>query len=381
MEKPQPSPAVLPGRTIGILGGGQLGRMFALAARQMGYRVHALDPTRDCPAGQIADHEVCAAYDDKAKVVEFAENVEVVTFEFENIPAESLEAIAELRPVRPAPSVLHICRHRLREKDFLHSHGFPVTRYRAVRDPEELRLAVSEFGTPCVLKSADFGYDGKGQVLIKDEQQINAAWQQMGRPVGVLEAFVPFSKELSVVCARTIDGDVVSYPVAENEHRRHILDVTIVPASINVMVAQQAAGLARSITRTLDVVGVLAVEMFLVGEDRLLINELAPRPHNSGHFSIDACSTSQFEQQLRAVCRLPLGDVRLHSPVAMANLLGDLWLDGEPNWAAALRYPNVKLHVYGKHEPRPGRKMGHLTALAPSPAEARQIVVEARAAL
>jgi 5-(carboxyamino)imidazole ribonucleotide synthase len=373
--------AVLPGRTVGILGGGQLGRMFAIAARRMGYRVHALDPTDDCPAGQVADVEVSAAYDDVEAARRFAAGVDVVTFEFENIPAETLAAVAEVRPVRPSPEVLHVCRHRLREKDFLRQHGFPVTGYRAVQSAAEVTQALRDLGLPAVLKTADFGYDGKGQVRLDRPDQAAAAWQGLGRPLGVLEAFVPFVKEISVICARTARGEVLCYPPAENEHRRHILDVTTVPARLQPAVARRAAGLAVAVAEALQVVGVLAVEMFLLDTGELLVNELAPRPHNSGHFSVDACVTSQFEQQLRAVCGLPLGDVRLHRPAAMANLLGDLWAGGEPDWEAALAFPEVKLHLYGKREARPGRKMGHLTALADTAQAARELVLAARRAL
>jgi 5-(carboxyamino)imidazole ribonucleotide synthase len=373
-------PVILPGRTVGILGGGQLGRMFAIAARRLGYRVHAFDPTRDGPAGQIADHEVIAAYDDLDAARRFAADVDVVTFEFENIPAETLRAIAELKPVHPAPEVLHVCRHRLREKDFLSSHGFPVAPYRPVRSADELRQALAELGTPAILKTADFGYDGKGQTRLDSSEQAAEAWRHLGRPVGVLEAFVPFTQEISVICARGAGGAARLYGPAENVHLRHILDVTTVPASIAPAIARSAHELAQAITETLDVIGLLAVEMFVV-DGRLLVNELAPRPHNSGHYTFDACVTSQFEQQLRAVCGLPLGDVQLLRPSAMANLLGDLWQHGEPDWPAALAFPEVKLHLYGKAEPRPGRKMGHLTALAETAAEARRIALAARAAL
>jgi 5-(carboxyamino)imidazole ribonucleotide synthase len=371
---------VLPGRTVGILGGGQLGRMFAIAARRMGYRVHALDPTPDGPTGQVADVEVVAAYDDLDAARRFAAGVDVVTFEFENIPAETLRVIAETRPVHPAPEVLHVCRHRLREKDFLSRRGFPVTAYRAVDGAAPLAQALAELGTPAVLKTADFGYDGKGQVRIDRAVDHEAAWSRMGRPLGVLEAFVPFTQEISVICARAQTGEVCCYGPVTNVHSRHILDVTTAPADLPPALAHEALELARAITEALGVVGLLAVEMFVVGE-RVLVNELAPRPHNSGHYSFDACLTSQFEQQLRAVCGLPLGDVRLLRPAAMANLLGDLWQGGEPNWTAALAYPDVKLHLYGKHTARPGRKMGHLTALADTPAAAWARVLAARAAL
>jgi 5-(carboxyamino)imidazole ribonucleotide synthase len=370
--------AILPGKTIGILGGGQLGRMFAIAARRMGYRVHAFDPTSDCPTGQVADVEVNAAYDDIAAAEKFARDVDVVTFEFENVPAETLAAIQRIRPVHPSPHVLDTCRHRFHEKDFLSRQGFPVTKYRAVRNADELGRALAQLAAPAILKSADYGYDGKGQVRIDRAENLDQAWRTMGRPLGVLEAVVPFDREISVICARTQDGKTVCFEPGENVHVRGILDVTTVPASISAKVRDDAIALATAIAEALDVVGLLAVEMFVVGE-KILVNELAPRPHNSGHFSFDACVTSQFEQQLRAVCGLPLGDATLLSQVAMANLLGDLWAEGEPDWSRALIVdPRVKLHLYGKQRALPGRKMGHLTAMAPTAAEARQIVLAAR---
>jgi 5-(carboxyamino)imidazole ribonucleotide synthase len=372
---------ILPGQTVGILGGGQLGRMFAIAARRMGYRVHAFDATSDGPAGQVADVEVIAAYDDLEAARRFAAGVDVVTFEFENIPAEMLQVVAETRPVHPSPEVLHICRHRLREKEFLRRHGFPVASYRPVHSVLELTAALAEIGIPAILKTADFGYDGKGQVRIEQPEAVGAAWAAMGRPVGVLEAFVPFLRELSVICARTARGQVVCFTPVENVHVRHILDVTTAPGNLSPATARRAVELASAIVEALGVVGLLAVEMFELPEGELVVNELAPRPHNSGHFSFDACATSQFEQQLRAVCGLPLGSVELLRPAAMANLLGDLWQEGEPNWAAALAFPEVKLHLYGKGEARPGRKMGHLTALAATSERAREIVLAARAAL
>jgi 5-(carboxyamino)imidazole ribonucleotide synthase len=376
-----PDKPVLPGRPVGILGGGQLGRMFAIAARRMGYRVHAFDPTSDCPAGQVADVEVIAPYDDLEAAQRFARAVDVVTFEFENVSVETLHVISRYCPVHPAPEVLHVCQHRLREKDYLSKHGFPVAPYRPVASAEELRRAQGEVGTPAILKTADFGYDGKGQVRIERVEQADEAWRAMGRPLGVLEGFVPFRKEISVICARTASGQVVCYPPVENEHRRHILDVSTVPADISMHTARQAVELASAIAESLRVVGLLAVEMFLVGEGRLVVNELAPRPHNSGHFSFDACITSQFEQQLRAVCGLPLGDVTLLRPAAMVNLLGDLWQAGEPDWLAGLSFPEVKLHLYGKREPRPGRKMGHLTAMAETAGHARDRALAARGAV
>ncbi len=372
---------VLPGGTIGILGGGQLGRMFAIAARRMGYRVHALDPVQDGPAGQVADVEWVAPYEDVDVAKRFAAAVDVVTFEFENVPSETLAAVAELRPVFPSPEVLDTCRHRLHEKEFLRRNGFPVAAFAPVRSSDELRAALASLGVPAILKTAEFGYDGKGQARIDDVANADSAFARMGRSLGVLEAFVPFLCELSVVVARSRTGDVVPFEVAENRHEKHVLDVSLVPARVSVETRARARDLACAVAKALDVVGVLGVEMFYLPNGDIVINELAPRPHNSGHFSFDACVTSQFEQQLRAVCGLPLGDPTLLRPVAMANLMGDLWANGEPNWMAAAGFADVKIHLYGKIEARPGRKMGHLVAMADTVELAEQRVIEARAAL
>lgn len=375
---PSTNASVLPGGTIGILGGGQLGRMFAIAARRMGYRVHALDPVQDGPAGQVADVEWVAPYEDIEMARKFAAAVDVVTFEFENVPAETLAAVAELRPVYPSPQVLDTCRHRLREKEFLQGNGFPVAGFAPVRSVDELRTALKRLGTPAILKTAEFGYDGKGQVRIDDVSLAEEAFARMGRSLGVLEAFVPFSCELSVVVARSRTGDVVPFEVAENRHEKHVLDVSLVPARVSAQTRAKAQDLACAVARALDVVGVLGVEMFHLPNGYLIVNELAPRPHNSGHFSFDACVTSQFEQQLRAVCGLPLGDPTLLRPVVMANLMGELWGAGEPNWANAAAFPEVKIHLYGKTEARVGRKMGHLVAMGETVEQAEARVLEAR---
>jgi 5-(carboxyamino)imidazole ribonucleotide synthase len=373
---------VLPGQTIGILGGGQLGRMFAIAARRMGYRVHALDPTADCPTGQVADREINAEYDDLDAARRFASGVDVVTFEFENVPTETLAAISEIRPVHPSPFVLDTCRHRLREKSFLTKHGFPVAEFREVRSAADAIDATRQIGPRGVLKSADYGYDGKGQARIESADDAAGAFARVARPVCVLEKWVDYDFEMSVICARGADGRSVCFPPGRNDHVNGILDVTTVPLEAPQALQDDAVELAQAICESIGLVGVLAVEMFVTGGARkLLVNELAPRPHNSGHYSFDACVTSQFEQQLRAVCGLALGGASLLSPAAMANLLGDLWSAGQPDWAAALRDPRIKLHLYGKQSPKPGRKMGHLTALAPSASEARALVLSARAAL
>jgi 5-(carboxyamino)imidazole ribonucleotide synthase len=372
---------ILPGAAIGVLGSGQLGRMFAIAARRMGYRVHTLSPDQDTPTGQVADVEVMAAYDDLDAVSEFARRVSVVTFEFENVPAPTAQAAARCAPVRPSGSVLHTTQQRIREKSFLRNAGLPTTPYREVRTLEDLDRAIGELGCPAVLKTAAFGYDGKGQVRIEGRERTAEAWNAIGRQEAVLEAFIDFDCEISVVAARGEDGQFVHYGAIENQHSRHILDLSVAPARVAPRVAQEAVELARCVLEKLSVVGVLCVEFFVTRDGALMINELAPRPHNSGHLTVDACVTSQFEQQLRAVCGLPLGSTEMHRPAAMANLLGDLWASGEPNWRAACAFPDVKLHLYGKLEPRPGRKMGHLTALNHDPEEAYRTVLAARNSL
>jgi 5-(carboxyamino)imidazole ribonucleotide synthase len=371
----------LPGATLGVLGSGQLGRMFALAARRMGYRVHTFSPDSDTPTGQVADCEISAAYEDLDAVREFARGVQAVTFEFENVPAATAAAVAEVVPVRPGGEVLHMTQHRVREKTFLSTHGFPVTKFRRVVTLEDLRAALTETGFPAVLKTADFGYDGKGQQTIKTADEATAAFDALDGREGILEAFVPFERELSVVAARGTDGEIASFGVVENTHARHILDHTIAPAAVSPKVAREADEIARALLVELNYVGVLCVELFLTTDEKLFVNELAPRPHNSGHFTIEACATSQFEQQVRALCNLPLGLTEILRPAAMANLLGDLWQHGEPDWRASLAAPNVKLHLYGKRTPRPGRKMGHLTALATTTGEALRAVLSARDAL
>lgn len=375
------SRTILPGATIGVLGSGQLGRMFAIAARRMGYRVHTLSPDYDTPTGQVADMEVSAAYDDLDAVRKFASGVSVVTFEFENVPSATVQTAAEAAPVRPSGSVLHTTQHRLREKTFLQSQGFPVAPFATVRSLADLQAGLTKLGTPAVLKTAGWGYDGKGQQKIDSPQQAAEIWQRYENQESILESFVDFQQEVSVVAARGVDGSFAHYGVIGNDHSRHILDVSVAPACVSPRVADDAVSIARGILEQLDVVGVLCVEFFLTRDERLLVNELAPRPHNSGHLTFDACVTSQFEQQLRAICGLPLGSTELLRPAAMANLLGDLWQAGEPHWARACRLPDVKLHLYGKLSPRPGRKMGHLTALGTDQADARRKVLEAREAL
>jgi 5-(carboxyamino)imidazole ribonucleotide synthase len=378
MISPDRASPLLPGGVIGVLGGGQLGRMFALAARPLGYKVHVYSAETDPPAGEVADLEVVAAYQDLDRLRDFTRGVQVVTFEFENVPAASTSVVAELAPVRPSGAILHITQNRLREKRFLAAHGFPVTPFRSINSLRDLILVADEIGTPGVLKTANFGYDGKGQIKVESSSELDSAWQMMNGAESIYEAFVPFEKELSVVAARGFHGELAVFPVFENLHSEHILDVTMAPARIRGGVAKQAVELASGILEKLEVIGVLTVELFLSSKGELLVNELAPRTHNSGHLTIDACVTSQFEQQVRAVCGLPLGSTELVRPAAMANLLGELWTWAEPDWASALQDPQVKLHLYGKSEPRQGRKMGHLTVTAPTVSEARERVLKAR---
>lgn len=372
---------ILPGATLGVLGSGQLGRMFAVAARRLGYRVHVLSPDDDTPAGQIADVEINASYDDLDAVARFAQGVSVVTFEFENVPAATTDAAERFAPVRPRGAVLHATQNRLREKRFLQSIGVPTTPFAAVRSEEDLTRAVAELRLPAVLKTADWGYDGKGQCILRPADDVAAAWRELATPEAILEAFVDYKCELSVVGARGIAGDIALYGPIHNEHRHHILDVSHTPAALPEKVAGAALDIGRAILTHLEVVGVLCVEMFLTHDGQLLVNELAPRPHNSGHLTIDAHVTCQFEQQVRAVCGLPLGSARQIQPAAMVNLLGDLWQNGEPAWARACAFPEVKLHLYGKQQARPGRKMGHLTALAATAQEAVEMALAARKAL
>ena len=357
---------ILPGSTIGVLGSGQLGRMLAIAARKMGYRVHTFSPAEDTPTGQVADKEIRAEYADLEAIRAFAAGVHVVTFEFENVSTEAADAAAEIVPVRPSGSALHITQQRAREKAFLALHGFPVTPCATVHTLDELAVALGHVGTPAVVKTAAFGYDGKGQHRLTSIEDAERIWGLIGHQEAVVERVVDFSHELSVVAARGLDDAFAHFGAFENTHRNHILDISVSPARIDPGIASEAVQITHAIMEELSYIGVLCVEFFLTTEGRLLVNEIAPRPHNSGHLTVDACVTSQFEQQVRAVCGLPLGSTTQMRPAAMVNLLGDLWADGEPDWASALAIPDVKLHLYGKEQPQPGRKMGHLTAIADS---------------
>ena len=380
---------ILPGSTLGILGGGQLGAMFAAAARRMGYRVEAISDVADCPAAIHCDRLHVGDYTDAAFLSRAATGLDVVTFEFENIPIVAGRALAAVVPVRPSPEVLFTTQDRAREKAFLVREGFACVHYRVVRSLDGLRAAVAELGLPAVLKTAAFGYDGKGQFKLTAEHEIDAAWATLNaHPTGpqelVLERWIDFDCEISVVAARGLDGVIAAFAPSRNTHTRHILDIASVPAALPDPVLQAATATAERILTALGVVGVACVEFFVTKDGRVLVNEIAPRTHNSGHLTIEACDTSQFEQQVRAVCGLPLGSTRQQSPAAMANLLGDCWpasgqaAGREPDWAAALGVPGVTLHLYGKNEPRPGRKMGHLTAVADTVREAIEKVTRAR---
>ena len=372
---------ILPNSTIGVFGSGQLGRMFAIEARKMGYRVHTFSPDNDTPTGQVADYETSAEYEDLDAVKKFARSVDVVTFEFENVPSKTVEAAAEFSEVYPKGEILHTTQNRLREKTFLKKNNFPHTPFRHIKTLDDLYHAVQQLGVPSVLKTAGFGYDGKGQQKLKAIGEVENAFEKLNGNEAVLEAFVEFEKEVSVVCARDRSGNFAHYGVIENAHENHILDISFAPALCSEKVFSEAVEITRSVAETLDYVGTLCVEFFLTKDEKLLINELAPRPHNSGHLTFDACVTSQFEQQLRAVCGLPLGSTQFYAPCAMANLLGDIWQKGEPNWSKALENENVKLHLYGKAEARKGRKMGHLTAVSATVEDAVEIVREAKSNL
>ena len=360
---------IAPGKTIGVLGGGQLGRMLAQAAQTLGYRVHVYEPQIHCPAGAVANHEVNASYQDADALLDFARGVDVVTYEFENIPAAALAVIAPLVPLHPSAEVLHTTQNRQREKAWLKANGFPHVAYAEALDGD-IAPAVAQVGLPCVVKTADFGYDGKGQMKLTTAADLEQAVAIFRGRRCVVEAWCEFSCELSVIVARSTSGETRAFPVSENIHTHHILDFSIVPARVSTAVAAAAEALAARIAEKIGVVGLLAVELFLTTAGELVVNELAPRPHNSGHWSLDGGETSQFEQHVRAVCGLPLGAVAVREPTVMVNILGDAWkwadgkVVGAPRWAAILAAPCAKLHLYGKAEPRPGRKMGHFTVRA-----------------
>lgn len=378
------TPALLPPSTIGILGGGQLGRMLALEARRSGYRVAIFtDEPQGCPAGQFADIEINAAYDDTAALEKFLAQVDVVTTEFENIPDACLQAVEAVKPLRPGRKAIYTTQHREREKLFLREKGIPCAEFRIVENFTQLEAAVAELGRPCVIKTAAFGYDGKGQAKVNAETDLAAAWVPFEGHHAVVEQWVPFVSEVSVVGARSVDGRMAVHGVVENEHAHHILDVTMAPARVSPEIAEQALELWEAVAEGLDYVGTMAVELFVTAEGRVLVNEIAPRPHNSGHYTIDACVTNQFQQQMRAICGLSLGDPTQHSPAVMINLLGDVWPSEfvHPDWSAVLSHPRAKLHLYGKASARPKRKMGHYTVLGDSLEEALDSVAQIRLTL
>ncbi|WP_018078330.1 5-(carboxyamino)imidazole ribonucleotide synthase [Thiobacillus denitrificans] len=371
---------ILPGATLGILGGGQLGRMFTIAARTMGYRVMVLDPDGASPAGQMADVHLQADYADHAALKQLGTACAAVTTEFENVPAASLIELASHCRVSPGAAAVAIVQDRSHEKSWLADNGFATAPFALVYSEGDLDAALADTGTPALLKVSRFGYDGKGQARVGTLEEARAAFREFGGQPCVLEGFVELEREVSVVLARDDAGECALFPVAENRHDNGILDVSIVPARVPDSLAAQARDTARAVADRLGYVGVMAVEFFVAG-GRLMVNEIAPRPHNSGHYTLDACVTDQFEQQVRALCGLPLGDTRLLSPVVMVNLLGDRWRNDGPRWDTLLAHPAIKLHLYGKQAARPGRKMGHFNVLDADPAAALQLAERLRDAL
>ena len=356
-----------PGSTIGVLGGGQLGRMTGQVARTLGYGFVVYEPQSNCPAGHVADLEINAPYSDESALGRLADATDVVTYEFENVPVEATRVLEEKVRLHPRPEILHICQNREREKNFLRDNRIPCTPFAIVDSPEDLEAALSEIGRPSVLKTAAFGYDGKGQLKIRNEDTATEQiWRRFGQHRAVLEGWMDFSMEISVMVAANENGEVATFPVAENIHTNHILDYSIVPARISPELRQRAEALAKEIAKKMSLVGLLGVELFVLKDGTLAVNELAPRPHNSGHYTIDACVTSQFEQFVRAVCGLPLGSTELFRPTTMVNILGDAWTDRHPNFSGILEESDAKLHLYGKAEARKGRKMGHFCVLGDS---------------
>jgi 5-(carboxyamino)imidazole ribonucleotide synthase len=375
--------AIVQGSTIGILGGGQLGRMTAMAARSMGYRVQVMDPDASCPARFVVDACFVGSWDDAKAASDLARGCDVITLEIEQISIGSLEAAARHAPVRPGKEILAMVQDRIRQKNWLRDHGYPVGPYRAIYSEADLQGAIAELGGRVYLKRAQGGYDGRGQVKIDCDRSsytasAGAAWRALGEQPCVAEQAFDLQSEISVMVARNPSGEVLAYPAATNHHEQQILLWSALPSSIPARLEDEAQKLATTMACQLELEGLLAVEMFVTAGDGLFVNELAPRPHNSYHASQRCCVTSQFEQAVRAVCDLPLGDVRIVRPAAIANLLGDLWLQGEPRFARALAVPEVSLHLYEKHTARAGRKMGHLSATADTAQEAVARVLEAK---
>jgi 5-(carboxyamino)imidazole ribonucleotide synthase len=375
---------ILPPATLGLLGGGQLGRFFVMAAHELGYRVVVLDPDPDSPAGRIADQHLAAAYDDPVALDCLAQSCAAVTTEFENVPAKALHYLAMSVRVRPGAEVVAICQNRGAEKEFLKRHGFPHVPYADIRNEDDARHADTEL-FPAILKVARFGYDGKGQARVQNSEEALAAFRRFSLEPCVLEKMLPLDHEVSVVLARNEAGEVRCFPAVENHHLHGVLDISSVPLAPACRIGK-AEKMAADIARQMDYVGVLAVEYFVVRE-QLYVNEMAPRPHNSGHYTLDACITDQFEQQVRVLCRLPLGDTRPHSAATMVNLLGDLWyLDApsharEPDWQKLLAMPNLKLHLYGKRHAKPGRKMGHFTVVGADAGDVKKSALAGRRAI
>jgi 5-(carboxyamino)imidazole ribonucleotide synthase len=368
---------ILPGSRIGILGGGQLARMLSLAAKPMGYKVIVLDPDPNCPTSSVCDEVIAAKFDDAVALEKLAALCDVVTLEFENVPASGLAILEAKVPLRPSAKVLEIARNRILEKQFLNDIGVATAPWADVRVLEDLEPVISIVGLPAILKTATLGYDGKGQAKVSTLEEAQAAFSRFGMDC-VLEGLVEFDLEISVIVARSSRGEVRAFAPFENAHANGILDVTTIPANIPESITREGEKIALEIAAKLEVIGLLTIEMFVTKDARVLVNELAPRPHNSGHLTIEACPTSQFEQAIRAVCGLPLGNVTTHSPAAMVNLLGDLWQNAVPNWNAALEIPNSHSHLYGKLEARAGRKMGHITVLGETVQEARDAALKAR---
>ena len=375
-----PARPLLPGATLGVVGGGQLGRMFALAAKVMGYQVVVLDPDPASPAGQIADTHLKADYRDAVALLRMGSLCDAVTTEFENVPAESMAMLAKHCRVAPTAEALAVAQDRLAEKTHARASGCETAPFANIETAADLDAAWAGVGAPALLKTRRLGYDGKGQARVDSREGLAAAFRQLGGVPCLLEGFLPLEREVSVVLARNVHDQIAFFPVAENQHRHGILDISIVPARIPEALAERARDMAAHLARELGYVGVMAVEFFVLRDGRIVFNEMAPRPHNSGHYTLDACVTDQFQQQLRALCALPLGDPRLISPVVMVNLLGDVW-QPEPAWGELLKHPGVQLHLYGKAEARPGRKMGHYNCLAPSVDAALGLALETRAAL
>ena len=371
---------IAPGAWLGLLGGGQLGRMFTMAAQSMGYKVVVLDPGSHSPAGSVADDHIAADYLDPGALQELASRCAAATTEFENVPAAALRFLARHCVVSPSADSVAVAQDRIAEKEFLAAAGIDVAPYRAVHREQDLDESLAPL-LPGILKLSRLGYDGKGQARVTTLEEARTAFVKLGAQPCVLERLLALELELSVVVARGVDGAVVSWPVAENQHAHGILDISVVPARIATALAEQARAAAVTVATRLSYNGVLCVEFFVLRDGRILANEIAPRPHNSGHYTIDACVTSQFEQQARVLCGLPLGATDLHCPAAMVNLLGELWAGGDPRWEHVLRHPGAKLHLYGKAEARPGRKMGHFTVLAPSGEAALAVALQAKSLL